>query len=342
MELIHEIAKTILDSKPDPVVRYLLLRDVLRLPLDDSELLDSKSHLTENKWIQQLQEEQWDDGSWGRFHSQDTKRKQIIPTTEYAIRRACQLGLDLDNPMLQKARDYCVGILLDEYETRDQKEFIRFGTELWDTGIKKIVAATLSEIQPDHPVLDEYRNFWISIMIRSYPDGYYNREAEIEAHSELRKIIVTNSFKRAHIDRGGFQIVDRYSVRLLGTQSDLIPETVEKAYFLKLWNEGVGYMTIGYPQEQLQSLRFADWISKVTLLSDFPSWKKNIKSQIEWLWQQNHENGIWITESGFWDFDSKNTGTGKTYLSSSWRKKENRAFDWTTRILVLLCKYYEI
>jgi hypothetical protein len=97
-------AEKILDLHPDPVPNFRLLRDVLRLDPDSTDYRDAEISLQGSKWITLLQNSQQPDGTWGRFHSQDTSVKQPFPTTETAIMTALASGLDLHSPILQKAQ----------------------------------------------------------------------------------------------------------------------------------------------------------------------------------------------------------------------------------------------
>ena len=86
----------------DPFPQYIFRKDILRE-------LPSRSECTAiiaSKWYQQLAEEQWENGSWGRFHTQDTKAllKKKFVTTEHALRRARDLSLDRNDPIIQKTR----------------------------------------------------------------------------------------------------------------------------------------------------------------------------------------------------------------------------------------------
>jgi hypothetical protein len=55
---IVESAGIILAENPDPVVKYLLLRDVLKRPVDDAELIEARGDLSKNRWVQLLEKEQ--------------------------------------------------------------------------------------------------------------------------------------------------------------------------------------------------------------------------------------------------------------------------------------------
>jgi len=63
-EIIHSLALQILDQQPDPVVRYRLLRDVIRLPPEAPELCRARMELDQSRWINELVAEQRVDGSW--------------------------------------------------------------------------------------------------------------------------------------------------------------------------------------------------------------------------------------------------------------------------------------
>ena len=326
-----EIAEHILESDPDPVVRYRLLKDILKLPRNDEIIIRAKKDIFGNKWVKQLQEEQWEDGSWGRFHSQDTELKQKISTTEFGVRYACQQGLDLDDLMLKKARDYCVSILNNNTIVRDRKEFLRFGSSVFDTGIKKIVAATLVEIEPNHPILKQYREFWVGILVCSYPGGKHNRESEIQAYSKSLNLTESNAKGVLRATKGkAFHLRDRYSIKLLGSSSELIPEEVEHAWVRHMWDEGIYYLSDANTEELSQKGNLISWFSVMEHLSLLPSWKKMAKSQMEWLLEQRDKEGMW-------EFENKLVMP----ISSNWKKKNYRKFDWTLKAMLILQKYLE-
>ena len=91
---LKAIAERLLDMQPDPVPRFRLLRDVLRYGSSDAAYEEAERDLLQSKWVSLLADSQWDDGTWGRFHTQDSSKKQSFPTTESAIAIALELGLD--------------------------------------------------------------------------------------------------------------------------------------------------------------------------------------------------------------------------------------------------------
>ena len=103
---VKELAQNILGFETNVIVRFRLLRDVLRSSPDSPELFTLMSGLNQHPWVKQLSQEQQPDGSWGRFHSMDSRLKARFPTSETAIRRALALGLDKENPVLARVAGY--------------------------------------------------------------------------------------------------------------------------------------------------------------------------------------------------------------------------------------------
>ena len=81
LEDVHHSAREILHAKPDAILAQQLLRDVLCVTPNDPELREAKEASTTSIWVHQLEAAQLPDGSWGRFHSQDTKKKTVFRTT---------------------------------------------------------------------------------------------------------------------------------------------------------------------------------------------------------------------------------------------------------------------
>jgi hypothetical protein len=103
---LASLALRILDLDPDPAPRYLVLRDLWHCAPGEASLRAAQNNLSESRWIIALAGAQQPDGTWGRFHTQDTRVKRLFPTSEYAIRRALALGLDQHSPVLQKVSGF--------------------------------------------------------------------------------------------------------------------------------------------------------------------------------------------------------------------------------------------
>jgi hypothetical protein len=323
LNAIEATAQRILEQSPDSVVRYRLLRDVLKKPADDAQLCQAKENLQNSLNVQELAHEQWADGSWGAFHSRSTRLKQKIPSTEVGVERALALGLDATHPILEQTTRYLLSILNRERPFPDYHE----KNDRWETGMRLFLASTLSLIHPHHPVLDKDRQLWLSIAERAFQSGSYREIDEIEAHARFTGATVKDSY---------LVLNGRYQLNILGSIPGRLPAERERALLSWLWErpDGIGYLEIPLNREPPATASQKDrWLASLELLARcFPTWVDFAKEPIDWLW--NRQN-----EQGYWDFGTKPSSVSCLPLSDSWRKRENRVFDWTTRVLILLKKY---
>jgi hypothetical protein len=320
-DLIRAIAGRILAGDPDPVVRFRLLRDVLSSPPDSPELVQARRDLARSRWVHELEREQRENGSWGRFHSRDSQARHKILTTEMGVERALALGLDASHPILSKATRYLVGLLEgpvagfpDPPEKNDR----------WPTSVRLFTAAALALVRPDHPALDGVWHLWLSVAQRTFASGRYDPEAEMLAHRELTGATV----------RGSYLVLSgKYQLALLSARPGALPRDLEKALLDWVWHkrDGIGYWCVRLfsPDDYLDTWNLDHWFASLGLLSRFPGWREQARDAIQWLWERR-------TPAGLWDFGPKTSNR----LSETWRKGLARQFDWTTRVLVLLQNYY--
>ncbi len=331
---IQNIADRILEDSPDPTVQVRLLRDILRKNRNNAELIEAKSRLDENKWVRLLKNDQWKDGSWGRFHTEDTTFKQKVPTTEVGVSRAIYLGLDDTHPVIQNVTNYIVGILNNSIKPRDVVPK-SLGQNVWDSHINKIVAASLTEINPNHSILNDYFDLWSKIIKRSFPSNSYKAQNQISAFLEILEINydeLSTRFKKRIREGKELTINDVYTVKLIGSQIHRLNPKLEKVFFGTVWNLGIGYLNVNLkssPVGLIGSNAFTRWLRSLEVLKPYPSWKSYVKKFLEWFWDNQ-------TSTGLWDFGKAPLTNRSIRLSSSWRKPNARIHDWTTRILLLL------
>jgi hypothetical protein len=323
-DTIEATASHMLERSPGPVVRYRLLRDVLRRPPDDPELAEARARLDGSRWVQALAAEQWPDGSWGRFHSQDTQRRQRVPTTEAGVERAVSLGLDRSHPILDSATSYIVEVMTGVRPFPDLAE----RNDRWSTGVRLFLASTLSLIEPDHPLLAQERGLWSEIARRTFQTGAYRQEDEVQAHAVLTGATVRDSY---------LTLNGRYQLNLLGSQPGTLPEDVERALLRWLWARprAIGYLNVPLsgPPPAHKAGALDRWFTSQELLArGFPAWVDAARSVVDWLWAQRDEQGMW-------DLGPRPASSTYLPLSDSWRKRGRRALDWTTRVLVLLRRH---
>jgi hypothetical protein len=322
---IEAKAHRILEQSPDVVVRYRLLRDVLKRPVDDDELCQAKVDMQGSPNVQELASEQRADGSWGAFHSRNTRLKQKIITTEVGVARALALGLDAAHPILEKTANYLLGVMSGEIPFPDQHE----KNDRWQTGMRLFLASTLSLIHPHHPDLDQDRKLWLSIAELTFQSGKYSEEDEIEAHSKLTGASVKDSY---------LVLNHKYQLNILGSIPGLLSSELEAALLHWLWNvdDGIGYLGVPLNREPPgRSDQIDRWLASLELMARaFPLWINCAQPSIEWLWNQQNERG-------YWDLGTRPSSISHLPLSENWRKKGNRENDWTTRVLTLLRKFYD-
>lgn len=323
--VIEETATKILEQTSGAVVRHRLLRDVLRKASNSPELQQARDNLNHSRCVQELADEQWADGGWGAFHSRSTRLKQRIRSTEVGVERALSLGLDASHPILQKASAYILAIMQGDIEFPDYHE----KNDRWQTGMRLFLASTLSLIYPDHPALNDDRALWHEIARRTFQSGKYSEQDETNAHADLTGATVRDSY---------LVLNNKYQLNILGSIPGMLSEQLEIALLQWLWErpDGIGYLEI--PLNQLPPTKpgpFDRWLTSLEMLSRlFPTWVRFAQSSIEWLWTQRDERG-------YWDFGPRPSSIVFLPLSDNWRNRQNRLFDWTTRVLILLRKYYE-
>ncbi|MEM2118292.1 MAG: hypothetical protein QW386_04670 [Candidatus Bathyarchaeia archaeon] len=324
IEQVEEAARNILLENPDAVVRFRLLRNVLKLSPSNSKLISAKQEMLQSRWVLELKKEQKEDGSWGRFHSA-TKTKGKILTTEAAVERGLALGLEASDHIFQATINYLSHLLDGSLDFPDPPE----RNNRWATGKQLFVAATLARIRPTYPAIDRTRDLWVTIAKHTFASGKYDSDAETRAHKTLTGASVKNSY---------LVLNNRYQLALLGSRATKLPATLEYALVDWVWHneEGVGYLGIplsNIPHHFTKGM-LDRFFTSLELLSLFPSWRKFAKDIIDWLWTQRNNEGLW-------NFGPRASTSVYFPLSETWLTPRHRQHDWSTRVLALLRNYYE-
>jgi hypothetical protein len=311
---LEEAAGKILARRPNAAVRVRLLRDVLgRLP-DDPELRRARAELRSVPWVRQLAEEQLPDGSWGRFHSQDTKIKSAFTTSEAAIRRGLALGLERSDPVLAGAIEYMQAVLAGQANWTDRVE----KAEGWPICVEAITAGTLAQVDPTDPSSLPAWEYWTKIASLSFPGGEYDSDAEWSSHKELRGL-------------GTRYLGSRYVLTLLGARSRDLPAALDRqlAGWIARRPEGIGYL--GAALDHPDPVHLLAWLETLEILALFRSRQEVAGSALTKLLDMRNPEGLW-------DFGSR-PGTFFYFpLSDDWRKAGDRENDHSTRVLALLRK----
>ncbi len=324
LKTIEEIAHHILQEDSDPVVRFRLLHDVLKVPHNTDTLINARRKMLQSRWILELKNEQRKDGSWGRFHSA-MKTKGKIGTTEAAVERGLALGLEASDRIFGATMNYLSRLLEGSIDFPDPPE----RNNRWTTGKQLFAASTLARICPTLPILDKTWELWATIAGHTFNSGKYEPEAEIQAHQMLTGASVKDSY---------LVLNNRYQLALLGSRATKLSETLENALANWVWHkeDGVGYLEIplSNPPRRFTPGMLDRLFTSLELLSHFPSWRRFAGNLIDWLWRKRNDEG-------FWNFGPRASMSVYFSLSESWRRKRHRQHDWSTRVLALLRNYYE-
>jgi hypothetical protein len=324
-----KIAYKLLEMDPDPVPRFRLLRDILKFNQDHPLYIEAKDAIHGSKWANLLRDSQLADGTWGRFHSQNTKVKQTFPTTEVAIATALASGLDKDSDILKKTVSFIVDHLdgkatwIDTPEKHDNPD-------AWPIGIRHLSAANLALIDNKHPHLDEFWNYWLKTTDAAFASGHYDRKAEIETRNALDNI--------ERKSPGAFH--NKYHLILLSSTGKTLPPSLEHKILNYVMDAPHG---IYYAYERhintfpaSDARGFVGWLLAVRLLSRFPTWHTVGTSVLNWIWDHRSTEGLW-------NFKGYVSWKPVTYLpiSESWKKRKNRVIDCTLLALDVLMRYYK-
>lgn len=312
---LQPIIKYLQATATDPFPRYILKKEMLRETPTDSDI----EAIHDSKWYSQLATEQLSNGSWGRFHTQDTKVavKQRFVTTEAALRRARDLALGKDDTVIQKTIGLMERYIRGEERWMDNDEH-HYG---WEVAFKTLIAANLSLFDPANPLLRIKREICAQNLSKAFigdtPDEVIWESENIKNNEILLKMWMV------------------YPIWLM-QNNEFLSDDLQRRYLMWLWNRkgGIYYITNIPPADKrsLEDRDFIQWLAGLENLSGFTLFPEMINQGIS-----DHllyETQRLMTEA------IKLPAAHPIYghYSESWRTGNARKNDMILRILRVLMK----
>lgn len=304
----------------DPVPNYHILRDIMKLPQDNQQMIKVKEDVLETKWVKDILELQQDNGSWGYFHSLSSSGKYSI-TTEQALRRLRILGLDYNDLCIQRAVSYMDRFLQGMEEFPDRREKLHD----WTVFTNLMAAAQIRMFSPENKSAQIIANKWKEIIEYAFSGSEYDQKLYEEAY--------TATFLMR--PKGGrlTDFVHFYTLTLL---HGLLTKKTECKMIDYIINhpDGIYYIYEGYLNvlpEKFTSKEASRYLTAIELLSGYTYAKERLSFVAKWLMDN-------ADEDGFWNMGIDVKDNVQYPLSNSWRSISSRRIDCTVRILSLLNK----
>lgn len=310
----------LLQYKIDPIPKYYLLRDILKLPINHHLILKAKEDVLHTKWVNDVLELQQSNGSWGYFHSLSLSNK-YPRTTEQALRRLKVLGLDYSDLCIQKTVSYLERFLQGKEDFLDRKERLHD----WEVFTHLMAAAQIRQFSPANKSAMDIANKWKEIIEYAFSDNEYKHERYEEAY--------TTTFSKK--PKGG-RLVDFTNFYPLALLPGLLTEKTEGRMMDYVINHssGIYYIydrCISTLPEEFASKQTSRYLTAIELLSSYTYANEKLLFVGNWLMS-------YLEEDGFWDMDTSVKDEIVYPLSNSWRNTFNRKIDCTVRIMSLLNK----
>jgi hypothetical protein len=274
-----------------------------------------------NKWVQQILALQHEDGSWDCFHALSQPTKEQLMTTEQALRRLRILGLTKDDEPIARALSYMEHNLLQPHPTvfHEKKHNSKTYGDL-------MLAAWIRLFDSNNNAALSIAKKWAKVITCTFQSGEYSHTEYVAAYeSEFTKL---NPKAGCLAD-----FVVFYQLALL---PGLLSRKIESSMldYVLIHPRGIVYIynsRLDTLPEQFASRKANGYLSALELLSDYSLAPKKLRFAVDWLKNQQDENGLW-------DMGSVVKDGIHFPLSYSWRKVEDRKRDCTSRVIRLLDK----
>lgn len=303
---INAIADTLLSMNPDPIPRFVILKEFKCITPKDCEYQSLYEQICEHKFIKSIEYTQNERGFWQPFHGY----------TEETIRRLLSFGLDKKHVCLKRVSKYLIKVLNCEEEWN---QYEKQDNPLWYPKIfmPLVSSAMLSLIDKDNQILQARRQQWSYVAKESFVDGVYNRDKNIKAIDDCFGVYTKRPIPPFNY----------YTLLLLtpdGERSYIDPQT-DQAIVDYLMNEadGLVYVYNNKPHDMVNidvqnrdSRDFWHWLRALSIVSKYHGWSKYKDEYNEWILSQAKADGLWKFPKKF-DFTVSNQWRGMSKVIDS-------------------------
>ncbi|MDF2872217.1 MAG: hypothetical protein K0R05_3792 [Anaerocolumna sp.] len=317
----QQIIEYLSEHVTDPVPEFIMQKEIYKEPAESPGYKNAYNQINYSKWYRELADEQWEDGSWGRFHTQDSKaaNKQKFVTTETALRRALQLSLSKDDPIIAK----CI---------KKMEQYVR-GEETWTDRIEMhkdggkshlycrpfLTAANISLFDPENLVVKPMREVFVNTLKISLSKGYFDEEAWIQENRNYRG--------------PGLDGWNAYPLMILQS-AECMSDALQRQYLNYIWHRKGGiYYLPNFPaaeKKNVEDNNFYSWLFLLECLSGFSLFSEFMHDDV--LPHLLNEINRIICD------DVILTPTGNVRYSESWRDKSNLKTDVILRIARIIVR----
>ncbi len=313
---IRKKAEDLLKMDPDPIPRFILLKEFLKTDPADSEYKRAYKNVLGHGYVKKIEGGQTEDGFWGNFHMD----------SEAVLRRGLLLGLELSHPCFQKVGAFMETVLGGEdiwHQRCEKQDHPGWWLEMF---MPLVTAANLSLIDPQNVLLEKQIAIWRSFAEAAFAGGRYDSAAEAAAQYEYFRIKTKRSIP----------FYSYYCVILLTAHNGILSDKLGNLildYCLDR-DEGMYYIYDRKPSQCVDindTKYFFYWMRILSILSRLNGWEHHKARYCNWVWNQMNADGLW-------DLTDK-PGYSQYVLSDSWRKSKNRIIDSSIYVMRFLTGY---
>ena len=285
---------------------------------DRQDLVELRQKANHSKWVLDACGEQQPDGSWGRFHTQDSSLKRKYPVTQNALPRLQYLAMKRGDPVIDKACNYMEHLLDDLSLWPDAWE----GNKWFKPAVPLFIVSQLAMFGSSNPTYDAVCNTWLAILEASF---------EGEEYSAQKCNAIAQQLLGVDIHEKNIGLSAKNNILLFACISDRISKELQAKYLKWLHHmpEMIHYCntTLKRQINLIDNLNdLCNYLKVMLHLSPFGAFKDEFAFEIDWLLAQRDEDGLW-------DLGNK---AGVDKLSDHWRSDINRKIDHTVFVLEIL------